>query len=180
MMQSPSNRAIDVVGIFDEDFQQLAPGARPMQAFVREEARLMDHPIESGATITDHRVIQPVEVTLSLMLDDPANDYEQIKAIYRAAALVTVQTRTGTYNNLLIAALPHDETPDVFDKTPLSLTLREVVLVEAQFQALPPRQVADPRDASTSKRGQKSTTTETADASGEKKSSTLYRIFEGS
>lgn len=179
MSQQPSNRAVDLVGVFDDDFNQLFPDARPLLCTVREDAQLMDHPVESGATITDHRIMLPVEINLSLMLSDPANDYEAVKSLYREASLVTVQTRTSTYPNMLIAALPHEESSDVFDKTPLSLVLREVQLVEAQFQALPPRQVDAPRDASTAKRGQKSTTTEQPAADGEKKSSTLYRIFNG-
>lgn len=176
-MQGPSSRAVDVVGLFDEGFKQLAAGARPLKAEVREEARLMDHPLESGATITDHRVIQPIEINLVMLLLNPADDYAQLKAIYLAGDLVTVQTRTGSYPNMLIAALPHEETIEAYDRAPLTLGLRQVVLVEAQFQALPARQVEQPRNASTSKRGQKTTSPEGTDAEGKKKSSTLYRIF---
>ena len=138
----------------------------------------MEHPVESGATITDHRIMLPVEIRMSLMLDDPINDYAQVKALYREASLLVVQTRTGTYQNMLIAALPHEESAEVFDRVPMELVLREVQIVEAQFQALPPRQVASPRNASTVNRGQRTTAAENA-AEGPRKSSTLYRIFRG-
>lgn len=177
MTLSPSARAVDLVGIFDDDFQQLVPGARPIKAIVREEARVMDHPVEDGTTITDHRVMLPIEVELSLMLANPADDYAQLQGIYRRAELVTVQTRTSSYRNMLIQSLPHDEDPEIFDSVPLALRLREVVLVEAQFQALPPRQVERPRDASTKRRGEQSTAQ--ADPETERKSSSLFKIFKG-
>lgn len=175
MIASPSARALDVVGLYDDQFRQLVAGARPVKAIVSEEARVMDHPVEDGSTITDHRVMLPVEVELSLLLRSPRDDYAQLRGIYQRAELVTVLTRTSAYQNMLIQSLPHDEDPAMFDTVPLALRLREVKLVQAQFQALPPRQVAAPRDASTRRRGEQ--TTSTADAETERRSSSLYRVF---
>lgn len=174
MIAAPSPRALDVVGIYDQDFRQLVEGARPVKAIVHEEARVMEHPLEDGATITDHRVMLPVEVELSLLLRSPRDDYSQLRGIYRRAELVTVMTRSGAYANMLIQALPHDEDPALFGTIPLALRLREVKLVQAQFQALPPRQVASARDASTKRRGEQTTTQADGETAG--RASALYRI----
>lgn len=174
-MTQPSSRAVDLVGLFDEDFRQVAEGARPIKAIVREEARVMDHPIEDGSTITDHRVMLPVEIELSLILSNPADDYARLRSLYRAAELLTVQTNATSYPDMLIAGMPHDESPDMFGAVPLALQLRQVITVEAQFQALPPRQVAEPRNASTRNNGQKSGSAATPET--ERKSSTAYRAF---
>ena len=148
--------AADSVGVFDAEFKQLFAKARPVRASVYEAARVMDHPVESGGTITDHRVIQPIEVELSMLLveADYRDTYNQIKTLYNSATLLTVQTRTGSYGNMLIAELPHEESPDIQDAITLALRLREAILVTVQFQALPPKAVAKPRAASTVKRGQ--------------------------
>lgn len=177
MIASPSYRAVDVTGLFDENFTQLVAGARPLKAIVKEEARVLDHPVEDGSSITDHRVMLPTEIELSLMLGDPSGDYAQLRGMYRRAELFTVQTRTDSYPRMLIQAMPHDEDPMVFDAVPMALRLRQVTLVEAQFQALPARQVARPRDASTQRRGEQ--TTSTADGDTTRKASALYRIFKG-
>lgn len=177
MIASPSQRAVDVVGLFDDDFQQLVTGGRPIKAIVREESRLLDHPLEDGATITDHAVSLPTEIELSLMLTDIAGNYAQLQGMYRRRELLTVQTRTGSYARMLIQAMPHDEDPGVIDSVPMAVRLRQVTLVEAQFQALPPRRVERARDASTSRRGEQTTTTVPPGSDTERKASSLYRIF---
>jgi hypothetical protein len=174
---------VDVVGVFDAGFNQLFADGRPIKANVKEASKIADHPVEDGTTISDHQVMMPVEIELTLILGSKGeyrDTYNEIRALFRATELLTVQTRTGTYANMVIEAMPHDETADVFDAIPLVVKLREVQLVTAQFQALPPKAVAKKRDASTLKRGEQKTKTETAtQTGGATKSSTLYRILYG-
>lgn len=162
----PENPAADAVGVFDDEFNQVFAKARPLKADVYEAARVMDHPVESGSTMTDHRVIDPIEIEIYLVMsgDDYRDTYNQIKDLYNRATLLVVQTRSGSYSNMLISALPHDESPDTYDTINLSLRLREAILVTVQFQALPPRSVAVQRNASTVRRGQQTGTTEPATA----------------
>jgi hypothetical protein len=180
--------AADVVGVFDADFNQVFPEGRPIKATIKETARGMEHPIENGSTITDHRVIDPSEITLTLMLvgEEYPDTYGRIKALFQKSELLTVQTKTGSYPSMMIIEMPHDETSDVFDAVPMELKLREVLLVTAQFQALPPAAVQSgtdgrgKRNASTVKRGEQTGKTETPpDAGGQKKSSILYGIIYG-
>ena len=187
LTNTPQAYGVDVVGVFDEGFNQLFPLARPIKANVVESAKAMEHPVESGATITDHVVVEPLEIELTLMLvgEERADVYGQVRALFNASTLLTVQTRSGSYPNMVIVAIPHDETPDLYDAFPLALKLREVRLVTTQFQALPPSAVAAPKDASTVKRGEQTGKTEgpaageSADG-GDTASSIAYRrIFGG-
>lgn len=176
--------ATDVVGVFDSDFNQLFPEGRPIKATIKETAKGMEHPVEDGSTITDHRVIEPTEIQLTLVLvgEEYPDTYGTIKALFAKSELLIVQTKTGSYPNMMIVEMPHDETADVYDGIPMDLTLREVLLVTAQFQALPPASVqpaAGKRHASTVKRGEQTGKTETPDATGQKKSSILYGIIYG-
>lgn len=179
--------AADVVGVFDSDFNQLFPEGRPIKATIKETAKGMEHPVEDGSTITDHRVIEPTEITLTLVLvgEEYPDTYGTIKALFLKSDLLIVQTKTGSYPNMMIVEMPHDETADVFDGIPMELQLREVQLVTAQFQALPPAAVQPgangrgKRNASTVKRGEQTGKPETPDANGQKKSSILYGIIYG-
>jgi hypothetical protein len=100
--------AYDQVAIFDDDFIQLFPGARAIKAIVKEQSKVMEHPLEDGATITDHRVILPIEIELSFILkpEDYQDTYNQIKQYYLDATLLNVQTKSGVYQNQLIQAMP--------------------------------------------------------------------------
>ena len=143
---------------------------------VNENAKVMEHPVETGATITDHIIFMPIEIELSLMLtsNDYRSVYQQIKDIYLAGRLLTVQTRTATHQNMLIQQLPREESPDVFNGISVALRLKEANFVVAQFGSLPASSVANKSQSSTVARGQQQTT-DTTPPSG----STLNNWFGG-
>lgn len=170
----------DVVGIYDEDFNQLIPEGRPIKASIVEPSKLMEHPLEDGSTVVDHRILQPAEVELTIIADHEL--WQRYYAIFGEAELVTIQTKSTTYDNMVIESINSDETPDVFDRVPIVLKFKEVVFVETQFQALPPAAVSSrggqgKRDASTVKRGEQ-TGKPTAEQT-QKKASVLYGLVYG-
>ena len=76
--------ASDVVGVFDANFNQVFRLARPVKAQIHETSKPMEHPVETGIIITDHRIILPVEIEFSLIL--PPGEYrpvyQQIKQFF--------------------------------------------------------------------------------------------------
>jgi hypothetical protein len=168
--------AVDVVGVFDSGLNQLFQDARPIKAMVKEQSKLMDNPGETGISITDHRIFEPTEIELSLVLRPATfrDTYAQIKTAYQQLTPLSVQTKTDTYANMYVLAMPHDEDPDIFDTVSLALKLREVNLVTAQFAQLPAGQVKKASNSSTVKTGQKTTTTATP-----QQQSVLHELFFG-
>lgn len=169
----------DIVAIFDDQFQQVFTGARPIKASIGEAAKTMDHPTEVGTTVTDHRVILPVEINLSLILSpaEYAQVYNNMRVAFFSGQLYTVQTKTGSYSNMLIAEMPHDEDPELFDTVSLALKMREVRYVSAQFVKLPARKVRRPVQQSTKDRGQQAPKAPAA-ATQAKSQSILARVFQ--
>ena len=158
------NASADIVAVFDDQFNQVFVNARPIKGTVNESAKVMEHPVETGATITDHIIFQPIEIELSLMLTsaDYRSVYQQIKDIYLAGRLLTVQTRTSTHQNMLIQQLPREESTDVFNGISVALRLKEANFVTAQFGSLPEKSVANKSQSSTVARGQQQTTEKTS------------------
>ncbi|MDR1349685.1 MAG: hypothetical protein LBJ59_02680 [Zoogloeaceae bacterium] len=154
--QNPT-AAADVVGVFDQDGNQLFPLARPSKANINLAAKIAEHPLESGGSIVDHRVLLPIEIELLVYVTDYAQTYAKIRAAFTGKDLLVVHTRAGIYENMLIESMPHEETPESFDVVQMSIKLKEIRLIEVEFQALPPRQVKTPNDASTVDKGQQST-----------------------
>lgn len=155
--------ATDVLGIYNSDGTQLFALARPVKASVREESKPMEHPVEDGTVITDHRIIQPIEIELPLVLSrgDYAAVYQSIKTAYLAANLLTVQTKVGSYGNMLIVKIPHEESADIFDGIQLAMSLKEVKIVTASVGKLPVSAVKHKRNASKQQRGQQAEKTTT-------------------
>lgn len=170
---SEASAASDVVAVLNADLLQVFETARPIKATVKEEAKAMDHPLETGATITDHRVILPVEIELALVLasEEYREVYQQIRALFLSSELLTVQTRTGSYPNMLIVGIPHDESPDMMDAAAVAVKLKEAQFVQPQYAAL---KVKDPANASTVQRGEQQPKTS---AQEPRKGSILSGVF---
>lgn len=167
---------IDVVGVYDDTFRQLFEAARAIKASVKEDSKLMEHPVETGATITDFSIILPIEIELSLIasgVDAYRAVYGQIKQAFSGRNVLAVQTWTGLYRNMIIQSMPHEEDPALADAIAIALKLKEVVIVEAQYAALPARKVRNPANSSTVARGQQQPRT-TSEA---RRGSILYGVF---
>lgn len=129
--------------------------AQVLKVTVSEGSKAMEHPLETGATIVDHRIVLPIQLDLSLMMTsaDYRAVYQELRDLFLKATLVTVQTRVASYVNMLIEKIPHEESGDVADGIALALTLKEARFVTPAFSAI---EVAPDKPASTNtaKRGQ--------------------------
>lgn len=143
--------AYDAVAVFNQNFEQVFPRARTIKAIIKEEAKVMEHPLETGATIVDHRIILPVECELTMMLQaaDYQDTYRQIKQLYLNAELLIVQTKSSVYYNQLIASMPHEENPDQYDAITLELGLKEAQFATTRFDYVP----SNPKQSTTVNRG---------------------------
>lgn len=151
--------AVDVVAITGGGFVPLFSAARPLEARVFEFADLMEHPLETGAVIADHIVFRPTEIELPLVCVGELayrSTYAALRATYNAGTLLTIQTRTGSYPNMVITDLPHEETPASFDAVQIRLRLREARFVTPKT-GLSAKQVKNPAQASTTARGAQQT-----------------------
>lgn len=156
--------AIDYVAIFDENLAQVFREARALKATVKETSELMKHPLETGSVIIDHRIILPIEIDLAVVIqaEDYQSVYQQIREYYQNGTFLIIQTRTGVYENMVIASMPHDESPEMYDTVPIALRLREVQFVEPQYGIQP----AAPSNQTTVDRGTQQGSTPTVSQTG--------------
>lgn len=152
--------AFDTVAVFNSSFEQIFRDARAIKAVVKEQAKVMEHPLETGAVITDHRIILPVEIELSVILSPSSyqDTYKAIKSYYLNATLLVVQTKSGIYENQLISSMPHEEIPEQYDTITITISLRQALFVTPSGAIVP----ADPTDTNTVDRGQQGISSATA------------------
>jgi hypothetical protein len=158
-MTAASN-AQDVIAVLASDFTQVFPKARALKLSIGRTSKAMEHPLETGATITDHRIIEPITGELSMILSsvDYRAVYQQVADLFRTGDLLTLQTRVDSFPSMLIEKMPHEESPDVLDGVALALSLKQALFVTPQFSTLPPQKVAKAKDSDTVKRGQQQPT----------------------
>lgn len=122
----------ETVAIVDSaTFLPVFYGAEPMRVRVRESARVMQHPLETGVTISDHHVIEPREFEVDLII--PAvyyiSVYQQIRTAMVNAELLILQSNADVYTNLIVADMPHEESPQMTGVLAMSLRLKEILFV---------------------------------------------------
>lgn len=150
-----STAAADVTAIFDAEFNRVLRDADIITASVSEPSLFFDQPLENSTVSTDHIIFLPVEISIPMIL--PAAHYrdlyQQIKDFRNNATPLFVQMKTGSYGNMLIQDIPHDEDPERFDVIAITLILREVQGFNAAVQALSADAVQNPADQSTVDKG---------------------------
>ena len=109
--------------------------------------RTTDYPVESGATLTDHAQRQPYRLKLSGIASEvlrgpraAADAWAEILRHVEARRPVTVITRLGSYNNMLVVSgkAPIDSTTGL--SLVVDLELKEVItatIVRSAVSALP-------------------------------------------
>lgn len=149
------SKTTDLVAVLNENLNQVFEGAYITTANIAEESQVMSHAVETGATIVDEIVLQPISITLSVTLN-PNNYrsiYQEIKQAYLSRALLIVQTKSDSYSSMVIEKIPHDEEPNVFDTITLTISLKEVKFVDTQYEEFKLAKVKKPNNTSAKKRG---------------------------
>lgn len=131
----------DAVAVYTQDYQQVFKNARPIRASVRPSSKLMEHPLETGATIADHRIILPTEIDLVLIATtvDYYNTYQTIQQLFNEGILLIVQTRASVYFNQVLQEIPHEETPERFNTIQIALRLKEAQYAPPSVSTVIPR-----------------------------------------
>ena len=137
---------------------------------MRETSKVMEHPVETGVVLSDHHIINPVEIDLPLMVPAIyyAAIYQQIKADFLAATELSVKTPVNVYGSMIIADMPHEESPEHFNAIIIGLRLKQVLFeVPGSTQPLPANySPAEPGDQNTVQSGLQSASTLGTQAAG--------------
>lgn len=106
----------------------------------RDTLMITDHPVETGAAISDHAFMMPVEIEMRVGWSDSSSGYigaardayEMLQALQQSRTPFTVITGKRVYSNMLIRGLQAQT--DVHSENILQCTcnMREVIIVSTQ------------------------------------------------
>lgn len=130
-----------------------------MSCNVIDDSKMCEHPIESGATIVDHKFFNPVEIDIRLSLPNYIYEsvYKELRQIYEESPKLTIKTKSGWYENMVLQGLPHEEKPENFDRIVFDLHFKEVKEVQPKYIKLPTNQVKNAENSTTKKVGNNAT-----------------------
>lgn len=106
------------------------------------------HPVQTGASISDHAYLEPARLTLEVAMSDAqdayaadlwvggptksASAYQVLLAMAFARVLLVVTTKLRTYQNMLIVNNPAEDTIETFAGLKARVTFEEVFLADTQ------------------------------------------------
>lgn len=109
-------------------------GISYLDAKVDIESDLCDHPIETGALITDASIILPVtaEVTVAMPTFFAERIYNQMYDLYHdKKSKIILQTKYGIYQDLVLQNISYELEYSKVDRTIFTLVLREIQEAQA-------------------------------------------------
>lgn len=126
-------------------------------------SRTTEHPVETGAQITDHIVTDPISIQVEGFFSDaafrvdPSDDFDlgpgraaailaELDAVRKARELLVVETRDIVYRNMVLTDFRVPRDGDTGDAGRVQITFRQITLVERRF-ILVPRAADDKKDA---------------------------------
>jgi len=100
------------------------------------------HPIESGASISDHAFVEPVEISIELAVSDSERNrgtfgsgnrsvkaFQELIELQTSRKLITVVTRLKTYHNMLILSVSAPDDYTTMNAFRAVVILREIPVV---------------------------------------------------
>jgi hypothetical protein len=108
-----------------------------------DDMEITQHPVQEGATITDHAYVKPAQVSIKMLFNDhdlPLRDtYAQLLALQASAVPFDVITGKRQYTNMLFKSL--SQTTDHLTENVLSITaqLQQILIVSLSIVTVPAR-----------------------------------------
>jgi hypothetical protein len=127
-------------------------GSYFFDAFLRldhtSKLTITQHPVQTGANISDHAFLEPKELTIEVGMTDVAQDiipgqfagswsrsvkaYEILKDLQAARIPLQVLTRLGLYKNMLIETISAPDDYRTLYGLKATITMREVLVATVQ------------------------------------------------
>ena len=162
----------DVVGIFDQNGDQVLIKSRPTGISVIRDSLKFTHPLENNTSRADGKIILPTVISYSVILqaEDYAAAYSEINRYFLSSEELSVQTKARSFGRMIVTAMPHKEEPQLFDAIVVDISLEETQIATTLT-------VANDEAFSTTNRGQAQP--QTPSATQESQGSVLFQLFGG-
>lgn len=127
-----------------ENLTEVLPNLEITRVAVEDQAKIFEHPLETGTVIVDHMILEPQQATIQayISLDDDVT-LRTLEQLYLSGTKMTMRAENKIIENVIIKSKPKEITSSVLDKTLYSITFREAEEKEPVYVAMPPKKVVN-------------------------------------
>lgn len=149
------------MALIDDTFALLTTGTRQIGTLIpdvvireiqRDELVTTDHPVEKGASISDHAFLRPVEVEMVIGWSDSSGGYtgyardayEALLALQKERQPFQLTTGNRQYENMLISSIALQKDEKTENISSIQCRLREIIIVSTEMTGAPKSSQANP------------------------------------
>lgn len=122
----------------DNKQTEVLTGLEVIDVSVEDSAQLFEHPIESGAVITDHMIFNPKRVSISALISlDDRTTPEELMNFYLNGTGLTIRAENQIIQNAVIESKPFKLDAEHFNKTLYTISFKEAQEVIPTYVGLP-------------------------------------------
>lgn len=117
-------------------------------------AKLFEHPLENGAVISDHRILNPKRASIQAYIAiDDAETLKELSYYYTSSTPLKIRVENTVIDNTYIENQPFEVSPGCLDKTLYSITFKEAEEITPVYVEL--SNASNPANTSIVNSGQK-------------------------
>lgn len=175
---SPDIRKFVVWRVDKSDPQEVLNRLEIESATFNDGLKIFEHPLETGAVITDHVIKDPNEALIQAYIaEDDADTLKELEYLYINAIPLKLRVENTVIERAIIKDKPFKLDAAHFDKTAYSITFREEQEVSPVYTSMPARKVQKKANASRVNSGVKQA--KRTSVSSSKKASWAYSLVHG-
>lgn len=133
-----------------------------IEEIASDTLEITQHPVQQGATVTDHAYLKPANVAIRILFDAAdaplAETYSKLRQLQASREPFDLVTGKRAYKNMLLKSLGQTNDAQTENVLSINAELQEIFVVQVEVTTVPPRkQHANPgKTGATKNAGQKS------------------------
>lgn len=132
-----------------ENLTEVLTGLQVSRIAFEDNAKVFEHPIETGVVITDHEIFEPKKIVIQAYIsNDDETTLTELEQLYLSGSPLKIRAGNKIIEKALIASKPFEINGAIFDKTLYNIALKEYLEVTPTYSKMPPRKVQKKANAS--------------------------------
>lgn len=128
---------------------EVLTGMQVSRIAFEDNAKLFEHPIETGVVITDHEIFEPKRVVIQAYIsNDDETTLTELEQLYLSGSPLKIRAGNKIIEKAIIASKPFEINGAIFDKTLYNIAFRGYLEVTPTYSKMPPRKVQKKANAS--------------------------------
>lgn len=132
-----------------DNLEEVLQNVQISHVTIEDQAKIFEHPLETGATIADHEIFDPKAASLQVYIsNDDINTLTELEQLYLNGTALKIRAGNKIIDKVIIASKPFEITGAMIDKTLYSVSLKEAQEVTPTYVSMPPSKVKNKASAS--------------------------------